>query len=279
MKIALIQNKVTSVIDENISKVLQGIKIASKKGAQIICLQELFSLPYIGTQKNKEHFNLATQMPNKTTELLAAEAKKHNIVLIGGSFFEKTPNGFFNTSIVFNNDGNILGTYRKIHIPNDPYYWEQFYFSTGDLGYKVFDTCYGKIGVLICYDQWFPEAARILALQGAQIIFYPTAIGWTKEMKENEKSALKNWVDVQRSHAITNHIFIAAANRVGMEDNAIDFWGSSFVSDPFGRIIKKASSHKEQVIVVDCDISQIEKAKQWMFTKNRRPETYKALTQ
>lgn len=276
MRIALVQSQVSADKTENLETALKSINKAAKKGAQIVCLPELFTSQYFCTKKDPALFALAEPIPGPASEKLALAAEQNKVVLIGGSLFENAAGHYYNTAVVFNQQGEIIHKYRKTHIPNDHSYWEKFYFLGGDLSNLVVDTDFGKVGVLICYDQWFPEAARIAALQGAQIIFYPTAIGWTKAMKAEEKNALQNWIDVQRSHAVVNHLFVAAVNRVGSEEE-IAFWGSSFVADPFGELIKKGSEKTKQILFADCDFSKIEKAKQWMFLDNRRPETYGAL--
>ncbi len=276
MKVGLVQGKAVSDASLNIENAVRGIRTAAELGAQVVCLQELVSHLYFATrEKDKTKYSLAETIPGPTTDALSRAAKENEIILVGGSVFEKgTGEKGFNTAVVFDNHGNILGKYRKIHIPRDPHYWEQDYFNLGDLGYQSFDTEHGKIGVLICYDQWFPEASRILALQGAQVIFYPTAIGWTKAMKEKEKRSRKNWIDTQCMQAVMNHCFVAAVNRTGYEDEAIDFWGSSFVAGPTGKVLRMASNDKEEVLVVDCNLSKIDETKYWGFLENRRPETY-----
>lgn len=275
MRLALIQNKVSPDIESNLESTLHSIEQAAEQGAKVVCLQELFSSPYFCTEINSAHFSLAQPIPGQLTQRLSEAACQCQVTIIG-SVFESAEEKYFNTAVMFNEQGEMLGKYRKIHIPNDPHYWEQYYFSPGNLGYKIFETPHGKIGTLICYDQWFPEAARSCALLGAQIIFYPTAIGWTKAMARDEPQALQNWIDVQRSYAITNHIFVAAANRVGQEKD-IDFWGNSFVADPWGRVIIPASAEDPEILIADCDFSQIQRAQSWGFLQNRRPETYGGL--
>lgn len=275
MKIGLVQFAASEYKKDNLEKAIAGIEQAKKQGAQVVCLQELFLTKYFAEMTLNTNFDLAEKIPGPTTERLSETAKKNNIVLIGGSIFEKADDKYYNTCPVFNKDGKMLGTYRKVHIPNDPNYWEKFYFSPGN-EYKVFETEYGKIGVGICYDQWFPEVARILALKGAQIIFYPTAIGWTEAMKyaPEEQFADQRWIEDQRSHGSANQVFIAATNRIGKEEY-IQFWGRSFISDPFRRYVARAEAgENDKVIIGDCDLSLIEKAKSWGFMTNRRPETY-----
>ncbi|MBS3116794.1 acyltransferase [Candidatus Woesearchaeota archaeon] len=280
MRVGLVQSKVTSDSEINLEKALAGVKKAAELGAEVVCLQELFAHPYVGIHKLEINFSLAEPIPGPLTITLSEAAKKNKVVLIGGSIFEREIDRgmtqYFNTAVVFSPQGKMMDLYRKIHIPNDSHYEEQFYFSSGNQGYKVVDTEQGKIGVGICYDQWFPEVSRALALEGAQVIFYPTAIGWTEEMKKKEKFSTKNWRDMQRMQAVANHVYVAAVNRVGKEKGT-DFWGHSFVADPFGEILVKGSRKKDEVLVVSCDLAKIEEAKTWGFMKNRRPETYERL--
>lgn len=278
MRIGLVQFSALEDKKENLEKAIAGIEKAKKQGAQIACLQELFLTKYFAETTLNTNFALAEKIPGPTTEKLSQAAKKNNIVLVGGSLFEKSNDKYYNTCPVFNTDGKLLGTYRKVHIPNDPHYWEKFYFSSGN-EYPVFETELCKIGVGICYDQWFPEVSRILALKGAQIIFYPTAIGWTDSMKyaPEETSADYRWMEDQKSHGSANSVFIAGVNRVGKEEY-IDFWGQSFISDPFRRYTARAKAGEmDTVIVAECDLNLIEKAKSWGFMQNRRPETYEEI--
>jgi len=287
LKIGLVQAKVSSSINENLDRTAKFIGQAAKKGASIACLQELFAAPYFAQKEDKSVFSLAEKIPGKITDFLAKCAKESKVSLVSGSLFEKGDDGkFYNTSLVFDSSGKLISKYRKIHIPQDPSYYEQFYFSSGNLGYqqvKVSGKASEKnhdgrfdavIAPLICYDQWFPEAARINALKGAQLLFYPTAIGWTKEMKQLEPFSAKRWEDAMRSHASMNGIYVAAANRVGKEDN-IDFWGGSFIADPFGEIVARASSKKEEVLVAEIDLDKIQKSQEgWGFMRNRKPGSY-----
>ncbi|MEK6869770.1 MAG: nitrilase-related carbon-nitrogen hydrolase, partial [Nanoarchaeota archaeon] len=233
IRIGLVQAQVTDDIDANLEKTAKYIYKASEKGAHIVCLQELFAIKYPGQKEDKSAFSLAEKIPGKTTDFLATQAKENKITLVGGSLFEKDSGGkYYNTSLTFSSSGEIIAKYRKVHIPYDPFYYEKFYFSPGNLGFvqaRIKDII---ISPLICYDQWYPEAARINALKGSQVIFYPTAIGWSKEMKEKEPSAIKRWQDAMRSHASLNGIYVASVNRVGKEDN-LEFWGNSFIADPF----------------------------------------------
>ena len=263
----------------NLKKAITRIGEASRKGAQIVCLQELFRSQYFCQTEDIELFKLAETIPGPTTEKLGRIARQKKIVLIA-SLFEKRAAGIYhNTAVIIDTNGEITGKYRKMHIPDDPLYYEKFYFAPGDLGFQTHDTSYGKVGTLVCWDQWFPEAARLTALGGAQLLFYPTAIGWlpgeTAEMNEAQHSA---WETIQRAHAIANGVYVVAVNRVGPEGK-LNFWGQSFVADPFGRIIAKASANKEEVLVVDCDLSKIDETRQnWPFLRDRRIDSYQALS-
>lgn len=278
LKIGLVQAKATSQIQENLDRTSRYVKEASRKGADVVCLQELFATPYFAQSKNKEFFGLAEKIPGKITNFLSKTAKDNKITLVSGSLFEKGDDDkYYNTSLVFNAKGKIIGKYRKIHIPYDPKYYEQFYFSPGNLGYVQLDVAGSRIAPLICYDQWYPEAARINALKGAQIIFYPTSIGWTKEMKELEQFSSQRWENAMCGHASMNGVYVAAVNRVGKEYD-IDFWGSSFVADPFGEVIARASSTKEEVLAVKIDLGKVYESQEgWGFLKNRKPESYREL--
>lgn len=263
-----------------VEKAVKKVAEAASRGAKIVCLPELFSCPYFCQRKDDTSaFEKAEPIPGPTTNLLSQAAKEHGIVLIGGSVFEKTQSGkYYNTAVVFERNGSLLDTYRKMHIPEDPRYHEQHYFSPGDSGVKVVDTPFGRIAVLICYDQWFPEVARIAALSGAEIIFYPTAIGRFTDEAPEEGDWQDPWETVQRGHAIGNNVYVAAVNRVGREDG-LDFWGGSFVCNEFGSVIAHAGS-QEEILIAECDLSRIEQTrKAWGFLRNRRPELYKKIVQ
>ncbi|MDO8427635.1 MAG: carbon-nitrogen hydrolase [Candidatus Diapherotrites archaeon] len=263
--------------ETNLEKAIQKINQAAQKGAQIICLPELFNTLYFPqVPKNKKFFQYAEKIPGKTTKSLGKIAKENKIVLIAGSIFEKAGNKYYNTTVVFNEKGKLLGKYRKTHIPHDPNFFEQHYFEPGNTGYRVFKTKYGNIGTLICYDQWFPEAARINALMGADIVFYPTAIGTNKHLHQTEGNWQQAWENVQRGHAIANGIIVCAVNRVGIENNS-KFWGGSFVCNGFGKTIKRAGK-KEEVLIAQVDLGHGKYVKEgWRFFYNRKPETYKKL--
>ena len=264
---------------KNLARALTLIDQAASKGAQMIALPELFSSLYFCQENNKKFFELAEPVPGPTTELLAKKAKELGIVLIG-SIFEKAPNGdTFNTAVILDADGSLKGKYRKVHIPDDlkNHYSELFYFKPGDLGFVSAKTRFATVGSLVCWDQWYPEAARATVLKGAEILFYPTAIGWQLSEKGREigKKEFDAWVTIQRSHAIANTVFVAAVNRTGRE-GAIDFWGGSFVCDPFGKILAQASQDREEVLVVPIDLQEISDVRQdWPFLTCRRTDTLK----
>lgn len=275
VNIGLVQLECSSDISANLKKTTEKIKEAAKKGAQIVCLQELFRSLYFCDVENHDNFNLAEPIPGPTTESLSLLAKELNIVIIA-SLFEKRAEGLYhNTTAVIDADGKYLGKYRKMHIPDDPGYYEKFYFTPGDLGYKTFETKFAKIGVLICWDQWYPEAARITSLMGAEILFYPTAIGWDKSQDELTNSEQHNaWQTIQQSHAVANGLHVVSVNRTGVEGN-MQFWGGSFVSNPMGRLLYKASHDKEEVHVQEINLSDTNKYRvHWPFLRDRRIDSY-----
>ena len=280
-KIALVQMKMSSDLKKNIQNATNKIKIAAKKGAKVICLPELFLTKYFCQVENHKNFNLAEKIPGPNSYLFSLLAKELKIILIISLFEKKTSGLYHNSSIVINEKGKILGKYRKMHIPDDPQFYEKFYFTPGDLGFKSFKTSKGNLGTLICWDQWFPEAARLTALKGAEIIFYPTAIGWhPKEKKKFGKSQLNSWLSIQRSHAIANGVYVAAINRVGTEkqgNKKIEFWGNSVMFDPSGNIVKKANL-KENILICEIDFKKVETSRQhWPFFRDRRIDYYKGL--
>ena len=280
-KIALVQMKMSSDPKKNIQNATNKIKIAAKKGAKIICLPELFLTKYFCQVENHKNFNLAEKIPGPNSHLFSLLAKELKIILIISLFEKKTSGLYHNSSIVINEKGKIVGKYRKMHIPDDPQFYEKFYFAPGDLGFKSFKTSKGNLGTLICWDQWFPEAARLTALKGAEIIFYPTAIGWhPKEKRKFGKSQLESWLSIQRSHAIANGIYVAAVNRVGIEkqgNKKIEFWGNSVIFDPSGNVVKKASL-KENILICEIDFKKVETSRQhWPFFRDRRIDYYKGL--
>src|SRR3989338_1385020 len=277
VRIALIQMSCGKNPGENLKKAVSGIKIAAAKGAQIISLPELFRTRYFCQTEESKHFDLAETIPGPTTHALSPLAKNLKVVLIP-SLFEKRASGIYhNTAVVIDADGKLLGKYRKMHIPDDPGFYEKFYFVPGDLGFQVFNTRYAKISVLICWDQWFPEAARLAALGGAEMLFYPTAIGWNPGEPEETKSYHSAWEATQRSHAISNGVYVAVTNRVGQEDK-LKFWGSSFISDPFGEVVYRASAAHEEMVIVDCDLGRVEKTRrEWPFLRDRRIDAYQGI--
>lgn len=277
VKVGLVQMSCSGDAKSNMDKAIAGIKDAAAKGANIVCLQELFTSLYFCDVEDYENFKLAEPVPGPTTDLLSAVAKEAGVVVIA-SLFEKRAQGLYhNTTAVLDADGSYLGKYRKMHIPDDPAYFEKFYFTPGDLGYKMFQTKYGKIGVLICWDQWYPEASRLTALMGAEILFYPTAIGWATSQDDATNTEQYNaWQTIQRSHAVANGVHVVSVNRVGFEQNgAMKFWGGSFVSNPFGSLIVKATHYQEEVIVTELDLSKTDSYRtHWPFLRDRRIDSY-----
>lgn len=265
--------------EQNLEKAVACIDEAARRGAQIVCLQELFRGRYPCQTEDTTQFDLAEPIPGPTTERLCTLAADRRIVLIAPVFEQRAPGLYHNAAVVIDADGRLVGHYRKMHIPDDPLYYEKFYFTPGDLGFRTFSTRYAKIGVLICWDQWFPEGARLTALSGAEILFYPTAIGWQAEDSPRARQAqVDAWQVVQRSHAIANGVFVAAVNRIGRED-ALDFWGASFVSDPFGRILAEAPTDAEETMVVPCKLDKIGALRKvWPFLRDRRIDAYADLT-
>ena len=277
VKVGLVQMSCSGDAKSNMDKAIAGIKDAAAKGANIVCLQELFTSLYFCDVEDYENFKLAEPIPGPSTDTLSTVAKEAGVVVIA-SLFEKRAQGLYhNTTAVIDADGTYLGKYRKMHIPDDPAYFEKFYFTPGDLGYKVFKTKFGTIGVLICWDQWYPEAARLTALMGAEILFYPTAIGWATSQDESTNNEQYNaWQTIQRSHAVANGVHVVSVNRVGFEqDGAMKFWGGSFVSNPFGSLIVKASHDQEEVIVTELDLSKTDSYRtHWPFMRDRRIDSY-----
>lgn len=264
----------------NVDKAVERIGQAAQAGGQIVCLQEVFNTPYPCQSEDHDHFALAEEIPGPTSERLAAAAAKHKVVVTCSIFERRTQGLYHNTAVTFDVDGSMVGRYRKMHIPDDPLYYEKFYFTPGDLGFTIAKTHYGKLGVGVCWDQWYPEAARLFALRGAEILLYPTAIGWIHaERQEYGASQHSAWETSMRAHAIANGIFVGAANRVGTEDN-LQFWGASFVADPSGNVIQRASHNEEEIVIVPCDLSRIDTVRtHWPFLRDRRIDAYQDLTQ
>jgi len=281
VKVGLVQMTCSADVNANKQKAIEKIKDAAKQGANVICLQELFTSLYFCDVEAYENFKLAETIPGKTTDELSLLAKDLGVVIIA-SLFEKRAEGLYhNTTAVLDADGTYLGKYRKMHIPDDPAFYEKFYFTPGDLGYKVFKTKFATIGVLICWDQWYPEAARITSLMGAEILFYPTALGWATAQDEATNTEQYNaWQTIQRSHAIANGVPVISVNRVGLEqDGLMKFWGGSFVSNPFGTLLYKASHDQEEVGVVDIDTDKSDSYRtHWPFLRDRRIDSYEPIT-
>lgn len=277
--IGLVQMACSTDTEENLRNAIRGVREAASKGAGIVCLPELFRSQYFCREENAELFDLAEPIPGPSTEALSTVARELKVAIIA-SIFEKRAQGLYhNTAAVLDADGSLAGVYRKMHIPDDPLYYEKFYFTPGDLGFQNFNTRYSRIGVLVCWDQWYPEGARITSLQGANVLFYPTAIGWhPSEKAEYGAAQLDAWRTIQRAHAIANGVFVAAVNRTGFEgpaDKGIEFWGNSFVADPFGRVIAEASNDREEVLVVECDPKQMDEVRRnWPFLRDRRIDAY-----
>ena len=283
INIGLIQTACGPNPAANLKKTLAAAERAAKHGAQIICTQELFRSQYFCQSEDHEHFKLAEPIPGPTTKIFQIFAKRQQAVVIASLFEKRAPGVYHNSAAVIDADGSLLGVYRKMHIPDDPLFYEKFYFTPGDLGFRAWQTRYAKIGVLICWDQWYPEAARLTALQGAEILFYPTAIGWhPSEKAEQGQRQHDAWEMMQRSHAIANGCYLAAPNRVGHEQLAgdgIEFWGQSFVAGTSGEILARASADKEEVIVVPVDLSKIDTTRtHWPFLRDRRIDAYQNIT-
>lgn len=279
VKVGLVQTSCERDKENNIKSTLEDIRTAAKKGANIICLEELFSSLYFCDVEDYDNFNLAESIPGPTTKRFQDLAKELEVVIIASMFEKKAQGLYFNTTAVIDADGEYLGKYRKMHIPDDPGYYEKFYFTPGDLGYKVFETKYGKIGVLICWDQWYPEASRITALMGAEILFYPTAIGWALNQDENTNIEQYNaWQTIQRSHAVANGVHTVSVNRTGIE-GGMQFWGGSFVSNPFGSILYQAPHFDEKIHVIELDTELTNHYRiHWPFLRDRRIDSYQPIT-
>ena len=283
VKLGLIQTTGSADPDANFKKTLAFAERAARRGAQIICTQELFRSQYFCQKEDHKNFKLAESIPGPSTVAFQKLAKKHQVVVIASLFEKRAAGVYHNTAAIIDADGSLLGRYRKMHIPDDPLYYEKFYFTPGDLGFKAWQTRYGKIGVLICWDQWYPEAARLTALQGAQILFYPTAIGWHPgEKKKYVERQHNSWETIQRSHAIANGCFVAVANRIGHEKLAgqgIEFWGQSFVAGTSGEILAKAGAAKEEILIVPVDLAAVDDTRtHWPFLRDRRIDAYGNLT-
>jgi len=283
-RIGLVQMRCTDDPKRNLAAGEKAVRKAAREGAQVVCLPELFRSLYFCQSEDHVHFRLAEPVPGPTTRALSSLARSLKVAIVGSVFERRAAGVYHNTAVVLDADGKQLGTYRKMHIPDDPLYYEKFYFTPGDLGFQAFETRYGRVGTLVCWDQWYPEAARLTALRGAAVLFYPTAIGWhPSEKKDWGEAQVSAWQTMQRSHAIANGVYVAAANRVGHEGpkaGGLDFWGASFVADPYGRVVAEAPRDREAVLVADVDPAVVETARQhWPFLRDRRIDAYAPLTE
>ncbi len=275
VQIAVVQMSCVQDQQQNLAKALSQIAQAAGSGAQIICLQELFHGLYPCQAEDHRQFDEATPIPGPITEALSKTAAEHEVVIVSSLFERRAAGLYHNTAVVFDADGSTAGIYRKMHIPDDPLYYEKFYFTPGDLGFKSFATRFGRVGVCVCWDQWFPEAARLTALAGAEVIFYPTAIGWLPEEKEEfGASQTSAWETMMRSHAIANGVFVAAANRTGVEAS-LEFWGRSFICAPTGEMLSQGGENEEKIVTADCNFQQIDVVRtHWPFLRDRRIDAY-----
>jgi len=289
-QVGLIQLSCSPDPDANLAKAVQRVREAARNGAQIICLPELFLTQYFCQREDPGLFDLAEPIPGPTTEAMSKVARDTRAVVIVSLFEKRTRGLYHNTAVLIGTDGNIKGVYRKMHIPDDPLYYEKYYFTPGDLGFKAFDTDFATVGTLVCWDQWYPEGARLTALHGAQILFYPTAIGWHPAEKEQYGAAQHDaWRTIQRAHAIANGVFVAAVNRVGHETGnvrgneakgaGLEFWGSSFLADPFGRVLAEASHDRDEILCAEVNLREIEEVRRnWPFLRDRRIDSYAPIT-
>jgi N-carbamoylputrescine amidase len=282
-KIGLVQMAMSANPDVNLQHALAQVGQAAAAGAQVVCLPELFRSRYFAQTEDVKVFDLAEPVPGPSTDALGKAAREAGVVVIAPVFERRAPGLYHNSAVVIDADGRVVGTYRKMHIPDDPAYYEKYYFAPGDLGFRAFDTRVGRIGTLVCWDQWYPEGARLTALQGANVLFYPTAIGWhPKEKAAHGMGQLDAWRTIQRGHAIANGCYVAAVNRVGLErpdggggGDGIEFWGSSFLADPFGAILAEAPGDREAILVGEVDLARIEEVRRgWPFLRDRRIDAY-----
>jgi len=289
--VGLVQMHCSPEPDDNVARAVVRVREAAKRGAEVICLPELFKTQYFCQREEHSFFDLAEPIPGPTTKVFADVARELKVTVVVSLFERRAPGMYHNTAAVLGPSGTLEGIYRKMHIPDDPLYYEKFYFTPGDLGYKVFDVPQGKVGTLVCWDQWYPEGARLTALQGAQVLFYPTAIGWHPDEKAQWGEAQHDaWRTIQRSHAIANGVYVAVVNRVGHEQGdvrgnraegkGLDFWGGSFLADPFGRIVAEASHDKEEILVGEVNVKTMEEIRRnWPFLRDRRIDSYAPITQ
>jgi len=290
-RIGLVQLRCTSDPDENLARAVGRVHEAAKLGAQVVCLPELFLTQYFCQREDASLFDLAEPIPGPTTEKLSQAARQAGVSVIASIFEKRAPGIYHNTAAMIDADGKLLGIYRKMHIPDDPLYYEKYYFTPGDLGFKAFDTKFGRVGTLVCWDQWYPEGARLTALQGAHVLFYPTAIGWHPAEKAQYGEVQHDaWRTIQRAHAIANGVYVAVVNRVGHETGDIrgkaasgaglEFWGGSFISDPFGKVLAEASHDKEEILVGEIDLHALEDIRRnWPFLRDRRIDSYGPIAQ
>jgi len=288
--VGLVQMRCSEDPGDNLARALGRVREAAKSGAQVICLPELFASQYFCQSEDHANFDLAEPIPGPTTAALAKIAAEKKVVIIGSLFERRAAGVYHNTAVVIDADGSMKGMYRKMHIPDDPLYYEKFYFTPGDLGFRAFDTAHGRLGTLVCWDQWYPEGARLTALQGANVLFYPTAIGWhPAEKAEFGEAQYDAWKTIQRAHAIANGLYVGVVNRVGFETGNIrgnsatgaglEFWGGSFIADPFGRVIAQAAHDKEEILVAEVDLHKLEDTRRnWPFLRDRRIDAYAPIT-
>ena len=288
--LGLVQMRCLPSPDDNVARAALHIRDAAARGAQVICLPELFRTPYFCQSEDHANFDLAEAIPGPTTATLAKLARELKVVIIGSLFERRAAGIYHNTAVILDADGDLCGVYRKMHIPDDPLFYEKFYFTPGDLGFRAFDTAFGRLGTLVCWDQWYPEGARLTALSGADVLFYPTAIGWhPAEKAEFGAAQASAWQTIQRSHAIANGVYVAAVNRIGHEvppaaagspvGAGIEFWGGSFVADPFGVVLQEASRDREEILIVPCDRAHQETVRRhWPFLRDRRIDAYAGIT-
>ena len=289
-KVGLVQMRMSPDPEANFAAAVGHIHVAAQRGANVICLPELFRAQYFCQREDTRLFDLAEPIPGPSTGKLAVVAREARVVIIASLFERRAPGLYHNTAVTLNADGELAGVYRKMHIPDDPLYYEKYYFAPGDLGFQAVDTAFGRVGTLVCWDQWYPEGARLTALQGAEVLFYPTAIGWHPAEKDEFGAAQYDaWQTIQRAHAIANGVYVAGVNRVGLEHGDIrgnraagpglEFWGGSFLADPFGRIVAKASHDKEEILIGEIDLALIEDTRRnWPFLRDRRIDAYEPIT-
>jgi N-carbamoylputrescine amidase len=285
-RVGLVQMSCGPDPEANLEKAAEHVREAARQGASVVCLPELFRAQYFCQREDIALFDLAEPIPGPSTERLGAVAREEKVVVVASLFERRAAGLYHNTAAVLERDGSIAGLYRKMHIPDDPLYYEKFYFTPGDLGFRAFDTTAGKIGTLVCWDQWYPEGARITALKGANVLFYPTAIGWHPHEKEEFGAAqYEAWQTIQRAHAIANGVYVAAVNRVGLEHGdvrgnrvagpGLEFWGGSFLADPFGRVVAKAAQDREEILIGEIDLAKMEDTRRnWPFLRDRRIDAY-----